>query len=76
MFGGGFWYNWFVALGFVVALAGCSSVSSGEAPAEVKTVVVQYKGNPLTCVESMSSHAFEILDCDYVEYHEKFGFPE
>lgn len=35
---------------------------------------IKYDGNDLNCVTWAGSHGEQGVDCDWVEYHDKYGF--
>lgn len=64
----------FVAGMLVAALAACGGTFDGTsqnktASGEVRKVIVQYDGKPLTCVQFDPSTNASSYSCDFVKYH-------
>ena len=60
----------------LVSLTGCGNNDTPTGYADGGVITVDYNGKPLNCVTWNGSHGEEGRTCDFVEYHEKYGFTE
>jgi len=62
----------FGVLAGALTLGGCSSYGTScgvTKNGEVRTITVQYKGKPLTCINMNPGLNSEVLSCEFIDYY-------